>query len=430
MARGLKEKLFNRVMESIEKNWEEEIEFLRTIARYPSTLGNESALQDFMANYFKTDLGLITDKFVPDLKKLSSLPGYSPVEWTYTGRPVVVGKWEATGQKTGKSLILQGHIDVVSPEPISLWNYDPWGATIVGNRMYGRGVLDMKAGIAAMIFAFRAIKESNVSLAADLFIETVIEEECTGNGALATLDRGYIADGALIPEPFGLRAVIAQPGVIWMRVRVLGLGAHVERADRAVNAIEKAYVVIQALKEYEDFINSRPKHPDFENIPHPLNVNVGIIHAGDWPSKVPAECVLEVRIGFYPGQDPNKIKEEVKDWLLRAANEDEWLSVVKPEITFYGFHAEGVSLNRDQELFHILKKAHHLTCGTELEYCTITATTDIRHYNLYYNIPATCYGPVGENMHGADEWVDLTSVKQVTKTYAAFIMEWCGISFD
>jgi acetylornithine deacetylase len=427
MTERFKEKLFDKVMDRIEQNWEQEVEFLKTIAKYPSTLGNEGAVQDYISNYFQKELGLVTEKFVPDLKRISKLPGYSPAEWSYQGRPVVVGQSKTTGPKIGKSLILQGHIDVVSPEPVSLWNYDPWGAIIEGDRMYGRGVLDMKSGIAAMIFAFKAIKESGVSLGADLLLQTVIEEECTGNGALAVLDKGYLAEGALIPEPFGLQAVISQVGVIWVRVRVLGSGAHVERADRAVNAIEKAYILINALKEYRDYINNKPKHKDFQHIPHPLNVNIGIIRSGDWPSNVPAECIFEARIGFYPGQDPQYIKEEVKNWLLNASRQDDWLRQVEPEITFYGFHAEGVSLNKNQEIFQVLKKAHERVTNTEMNFCSITATTDIRHYNLYYGIPATCYGPIGANMHGADEWVSLPSVKTVTKTYAAFIMEWCGV---
>lgn len=421
------EETYDKVQQKIEELWTEEISFLQGIGRFPSTLGNEAAVQNFIADYFSKNLGLEVDKFVPDLKTISAHPGYSPVEWSYEGRPVVVGRWKSNRPKIGKSLIMQGHIDVVSPEPVSLWNYDPWGSTIVGDRMYGRGIQDMKSGVAAMVFALKAIKESGVQLGADVLLETVIEEECTGNGALATLMQGYTADGALIPEPFGQTALKAQVGVIWVRVKIQGLGAHTERADRAVNAIEKAYILINSLSEYRKYINNRPKHRDFEHIDHPLNVNIGIIRSGDWPSTVPSECTFEARIGFYPDEDPNKIKEEVKNWLLKAAKSDEWLRDVEPEITFYGFHAEGVSLDKNLDIFHVLEKAHKMNTSEQLTFYSTTATTDIRLYNLYYDIPTTCYGPTGAKMHGADEWVDLPSVKSVTKTYASFILEWCGI---
>jgi acetylornithine deacetylase len=415
------------VMDKIDELWTEEIEFLQQLGKYPSVLGQEHAIQQFMAQFMSEQLRLETDVFVPDVERISGLPGYSQPEWSYEDRPVVVGQWKTTGTKIGRSLILQGHVDVVSPEPVGLWSYDPWGSTIVGDRMYGRGIQDMKSGIAAMTYAVKAIQAAGIQLGADLQLQTVIEEECTGNGALAVLDQGYTADGALIPEPFGPRALQAQVGVIWMRVQVTGSGAHVERADRAVNAIEKSYLLIHAIGEYRKHINSRKKHPDFVDINHPLNVNIGKIHSGDWPSNVPAVCTFEVRIGLYPGQDPQHIKNEVKQWLLDAAAKDEWFQERPPEISFYGFHAEGFALDTNTEIFQVLGNVHKERTGQELEYAAVTATTDVRFFHLYYGIQSTCYGPTGANMHAADEWVDLPSVKEITKTYAAFILAWCGV---
>lgn len=415
------------VFATIDKQWDEEVDFLQKLGRYPSTLGHEAPLQHFITEKFN-EMALETDVFIPDIKKLSRLPGYSPAEWTYDGRPIVVGKWAANGPKVGRSLILQGHIDVVSPEPLRLWDYDPWGSTIDGNFMYGRGICDMKSGVAAMIYAVKAIKESGIQLGADVLLETVYEEECTGNGALATLERGYVADGGLIPEPFGPHGLLAQVGVIWMRVRVTGAGAHVQSANQAVNAIEKAYVLIDALNKYREKINARErKHKDFANIDHPLNVNVGIMRSGDWASTVPADCMFEVRVGFFPDQDPQDIKDEVKAWLLEAASGDPWLKEVPPEITFYGFHAHGVSLDKNMPVFNYLEKAHEKVHGNPMDYVATTATTDIRFYNLFYDIPMTCYGPTGDNMHAPNERVDLSSVKECTKVYAAFILDWCGI---
>jgi acetylornithine deacetylase len=414
------------VFEQIDKSWEEELAFLQKIGRFKSTLGNETAIQNYLADYFKEELELEVDKFVPDLKELSSHSAFSPPEWSYDGRPVVVGKAEAAGPKKGKSLILQGHIDVVSAEPEKEWDYDPWGSTIEGNKMYGRGIQDMKSGVAAFIFAYKAIKKAGITLDGDVILQSVIEEECTGNGALAALERGYTADAALIPEPFGQKVVQSQVGVIWVRVKVKGLGAHTERANEAVNPIEKAYVIVDALKSYREHINSRAKHEDFKHHPHPLNVNIGKFHSGDWPSSVPSECVLEARVGFYPGQDPADIKKEVKDWLLEAAEKDSWLKEVQPEITFYGFHADGVSLDDTTPLFQTLDQSFEQVVKKPLERTVITCTTDIKYYNLYYDIPATCYGPVGGNMHGLNEWVDLDNLKEVTKVYADFILRWCG----
>lgn len=416
----------DKVFSRIDEHWQRQVEFLQSLGRFKSTLGNESAIQRFIGQTF-TEMGLETDMIIPDHKKLSAHPAYSPVEWSYDGRPVVVGKWNTQGPKTGKSLILQGHIDVVSPEPLRLWDFDPWSATIIGNKMYGRGIYDMKAGVAAMIYAVKAIKEIGIELGADLLLETVYEEECSGNGALPTLIAGYTADGCLIPKSVGGRALKSQVGVIWLRVRITGAAAHVDRATQGVNAIEKAYLLIDALKAYREMINQRIKHPDFVHVEQPLHVNIGSISSGDWASTVPADCVFEARIGFYPGQDPEDIKNEVKEWLLKAAQMDPWLKDMDPEITFFGFHAHGASFRTSSPLFKMLEKSHKKISKKDLELVSNTGTTDARFYDLFYDIPTTCYGPAGDQLHAPNEWVDLDSVKECTKVYADFIMNWCGV---
>ncbi|MCA1026969.1 ArgE/DapE family deacylase [Cytobacillus kochii] len=415
----------NEVFATVESLWDEEVEFLQKLGRYPSTLGNETAIQEYIATFLQNDLRLEVEEMIPDPKQLGAHPGFSTPEWSYKGRPVVVGKYEAPGEKDGKSIILQGHIDVVSPEPMTKWSHDPWGSSIVGNKMYGRGIADMKSGVVAMIYALKAVREAGIILSNDVIIKTVIEEECTGNGALAAIEAGYRADAALIPEPLGQKGLIGQVGVIWVRIKVTGLGAHTERAEQSINAIVKSYIMVQALLDYEEAINSKENHPIFADHPHPLNVNIGKIHSGDWPSTVPSECIIEARVGFNPGIDPQDVKEELKTFLLAEAKKDPWLMENLPEITFYGFHAGGFVIDPDQEIFQILGEAHEITENKKLEFSTFTATTDARFYNLYYDIPSTCYGPTGGNLHAPDEWVDLESVKRVTKTYAAFLLKWC-----
>lgn len=415
----------DKVFQQIEKSWEEEVDFLQNICRFPSTLGNEAPVQQFIAEFLEKELALDVTKVIPDPEKLSSHPGFSKPEWSYDERPVVIGKYHSE-KKEGKSVIFQGHVDVVSPEPVSFWDYDPWGAQIVGNKMYGRGTADMKSGIAAMIFALKAVQNAGIRLTSDVTIKTVTEEECTGNGALAAIEEGFEADAALIPEPLGQKGLIAQVGVIWVRIKVKGLGAHTERADKAVNSIVESYKVIDALLDFEKRLNNGKKHKDFNDHPNPYHINIGKIRSGDWPSTVPSECVIEARVGFLPGVDPQDIKNELKDYVWKAVQNDEWLKENPPEISFYGFHAEGFSIDPNQEMFEVLDEAHQAVENRPLEFQSFTGTTDARFYNLYYDIPSTCYGPNGGALHAPNEWVDLESVKRVTKTYAAFLLKWCG----
>ena len=417
-------KSIEKVHRIIDNLWEEEILFLKALGSYKSTLGNEKRIQSFIKKHLD-DMNLQTTTFDPDPERLSKYENFGQPEWMYENRPVVVGEWKNEGDKIGQSLILQGHIDVVSAEPEDWWENDPYQPTIIDDKMYGRGICDMKSGIAAMIYAVHAIQRAGISLGADLQIQTVIEEECTGNGALALLDKGFVADGALIPEPTKLQAIKSQVGVLWVRVNVKGSGAHVEQADKAHNPINKATYLIQALEKYRLHINNRTKHPDFSDHPHPLNVSVGIINGGDWASNVPSECMFEARIGFYPGQDSKEIQEEVKQWLLEAAKQDEWLKGTPPEISFYGFRAPAFEASRHhKEIFEALEFAHQFTTNQALQKVAFTGTTDIRAFEEF-GIPATCYGPSGEKMHAPNEYIDLNSLKTATKTIAAFVLEWC-----
>lgn len=426
MSSLTKSKEVEKVHEIIEQLWNEQLLFLKSIGSYKSTLGNEAGVQKFIQEHLN-DMNLETTSFDPDPDRLSSYKNFGLPEWSYKNRPVVVGEWKTNGPKIGKSLILQGHVDVVSAEPEFLWDRDPYNPTIMDNKMYGRGIQDMKGGIAAMIYAVKAIQKAGIELGADIQIQTVIEEECTGNGAFALLDKGFVADAALIPEPTGLKMQTAIVGVLWVRVKVRGAGAHVERAEKAVNAINKASYLVQALDSYREHINSRPKHPDFSDHPHPLNVNVGVIKGGDWPSNVPSECTFEARIGFYPDRDPADVKQEVKEWILNAAEKDEWLRETPPEIEFFGFSAPGISsASNSSELLNSLANAHKVTTNKDIEKWAFTGTTDTRVFEDF-GIKSTCYGPLGGQMHGANEFVDLDSLKTTTKTIAAFIMDWCKV---
>jgi acetylornithine deacetylase len=282
----------------------------------------------------------------------------------------------------------------------------------------------MKAGVVAMLGALRALRA--VELGGTLCVETVIEEECTGNGAAACRARGPRTDAALIPEPFNHLALEAQVGVLWARITVRGRGGHAERASEVQNAIAKAARVIDAVGELEAAANRAERHPAFQGEAHPLNYNVGVVRGGDWPSTVPEECVLEVRLGAYPGEHLPDVQARFRSELIERVRDDPWLAEHPPEVTFYAFQADGFAIARDAPIMQALAGVHRDLTGGELGYLSFTGTTDARFFNRFYDTPATCYGPFGGNLHAPDEWVDLESVRQVTKVLAASAIEWCG----
>jgi acetylornithine deacetylase len=381
---------------AVEAGWEHQVELLRALVRAPSTLGNEWAVQELVAEELRA-IGLEPD--VWDV--MPGGPGFSPPLIDYAGRPNVTALLPGSGG--GRSLTFNGHVDVVPATPEHHWTHDPWGAEIADGRMYGRGAADMKAGVVAMLGAVRVLR--GAGLRGDIRIETVIEEECTGNGAAACRARGPRTDAALIPEPFGDAALVAQVGVLWARVTIEGRAAHAERADQAENAALKALPVIEAITALEAEVNERSRMR--------LNYNVGVVRAGDWASSVPEECVLEVRLAADPGEDLDAVKARFE-------------SVVDGRVEWRGFHAHGFEISRDEPILATLASAHRAVHGSDLEYLSFTGTTDARAFVVHDATPATCYGPIGANLHAPDEWVDLQSVRDTTLVLALAAAEWCG----
>ena len=218
----------------------------------------------------------------------------------------------------------------------------------------------------------------------------------------------------------------ANVGVLWFSVDVRGMPVHVREMGAGANAIDAAYRIIGELRRIEEEWNSaKTGHEHFENEEHPINLNIGRIEGGDWASSVPAWCRLECRISIYPGQSAEERAREISDRIARFARSDRFLANSPPTVTFNGFKAEGYVLEparRRKRLGH----AHRAATGRELESFMTAGYLDTRVYALYDQIPALCYGPYSQNIHGFDERVSLASVKRITGTIALFIAEWCG----
>lgn len=424
-------KFTKRLMDAVDRRFDEQTSFLAELSSHPSTRGNEQSAQAFMADNLR-DCGYQTDSWEIDVNDIAHLPGFSPVIGNYDNAVNVVGTHHSQTHQ-GKSLILNGHIDVVPVGPLDMWDSPPFEPRTEGGFMYGRGVGDMKAGLAANLYALRALKDLGYQPAANVYFQSVVEEECTGNGALACLQRGYRADAALIPEPFAEKLISAQIGVIWFQVHLKGKPVHVLEAGSGFNAIEASLPLLAALKTLEKRWNSAGHtHPHYDHHDHPLNLNIGKINGGDWASSVPAWCCFDVRMGIYPGQDIAAAKAEIEACLHDAARDDIYLGKNPPEIVYHGFLAEGYCLaDHDKpdtrQAISALEKAHHSVNGNPLQQTTVTATTDARFFGLYADTPALVYGPAADAIHGFNERVDLDSVRRTTQSIALFIAHWCGL---
>ncbi len=423
---ALEQETTARILEAVEKEFEAQIAFTQDLVRFPSQRGQEHTCQDFIYEAMRAR-GLAMDRWTIDVSEIESHDGFSPVTISYDNAINVVGTHRSRDQK-GRSLILNGHVDVVPVGPADMWTKPPYEPWIDGDWLDGRGAGDMKAGLAANIFALDALKSIGWQPAAPVYLQSVTEEECTGNGALSALVRGYRADAAIIPEPEDDKLVRANVGVIWFRVHVKGLPVHVRDAGAGANAIEATYSLIRALRGLEEDWNSRKEGMKyFEDEAHPINLNVGKIAGGDWASSVPAWCSFDCRIAIFPGVEPREASRGIEARIRTAAQKNACLASNPPEVEFNGFFAQGYVLEEGSDAEKTLAEAHAKAYGKSMESFVTAGYLDGRVFILYGDCPCLVYGPYSENIHGFDERVSLSSVKRVTGSIALFMADWCGL---
>jgi acetylornithine deacetylase len=395
---------------------------LEELVAAPTLLGQEQPGQAIMRAAF-SDLGLEPRDVVLDSQALREHPGAAPFSWELSGKANVIARWGPPESRGGRSLILNGHIDVVSPEPVDMWASPPFVARREGVWLYGRGAGDMKCGLAAMVGAVRGLRRLGLEPLAPIELQSVVEEECSGNGAVQCVIDGQPADAVIVTEPTSLAIMNSQVGVLWFQVVVRGQPAHAGSAPAGRNAIEASFPLISALRELEVQLNEVRPAP-YDVYDRPINLNVGIIRGGDWPSTVAAECVLHCRLALYPGTPVDDLRSEVEEQVARAAGELDGFDVT---VRYDGFACEGYTLDRAAPLIGELGDACQEATGVRPGLFASTATTDARTFQLFGGSPAVCFGPHAEAVHSIDERVYLPSVLHTAQALALFIGEWCGL---
>src|SRR4051794_6829243 len=316
------EKYEHHVKQWLKDNQARAARLLQLLVRENSTRGNESSTQAIVIEKCR-QLGLTLDIWEIGGDELKSHPAYCCDRQSFEGNPNLVAVLKGTGG--GKSIILNGHIDVVPVGDESNWENDPFSGVIECGKLYGRGATDMKGGNVALLMAMEAIIATGIKLKGDVIFQSVIEEESGGAGTLAAVLRGYKADGAIIPEPTNLKIFPKQQGSMWFRITVKGKAAHGGTRYKGISAIEKALLIIQRLQQLEKDRNARIKDPLFEKIPIPIPINIGKLTSGEWPSSVPDTAIIEGRMGVSPEETIQAAQFDMEQCLGELTVQDEWL---------------------------------------------------------------------------------------------------------
>ena len=334
--------------------------------------------------------------------------GLSPVmNEVSPGRPNLEA---SLGPDGAQVLVLNGHTDTMPPGPG--WTVDPYHASRIGDRVYGLGSCDMKAGLAAMAGAMAAVARVGAPLTGKVVLDAVVDEEATGAGTKAALRAGRAGDWAVIAEPTALQLARAGNGQVNFTVAFSGEAGHGSTPEAGHNAIYDAAAFVE-LVEQEAGIVAADIHP----LTGPASYNVGVITGGVRTSIIASRCIVGVDRRLIPGQTVAQAKPDLQRLLDQALSDRprahaQWAVDVE---------YEPFEVPAELPLCQALQAAAEV-CGRPVSFTGLRATTDAI-FLCQAGIPAVVFGPGSlAQAHRPDEYVEVSQLQQATRALALTIV--------
>jgi acetylornithine deacetylase len=364
---------------------------------------DEAALQEYVAARMRAS-GLAVRVWEPEAGELPRSRYPIPAGHHFGGRPQLVAT--ATGTGGGRTLLFNGHVDVVSVEPRGLWTSDPFAPELRDGRVHGRGACDMKGGVTAILAAVGAALAAGEE-PPPFAVHFVVGEEDGGLGAYATLARGHTGDACIIPEPTELRLITANAGSLTFRIVVPGQATHGSTRYAGHSALDAYLPIHAALVTLERRRNADPE-PLLRDYPIAYPLSVGRVRSGDWPSSVPDQLVAEGRYGLRIEEDPAAARAELEAAVAEAAASEPFLRDYPPRVSWPGGVFRGGRLPPGDPLGSIVAEAHARVTGRDIGPALgAPYGSDLRLY-AGAGIPTLHYGPGSpREAHGPDESVPI-----------------------
>lgn len=424
------------LFQTIDRNRESHIEFLQSLIRAQP---DGEAVQALVAARFE-ELGL-------EVETLSLLPTTLSLNLEFaaeesidmTERTSVMGRLHGTG--SGRSMLFFGHPDgvPVTGELLKDWEHDPFAAEIENGRIYGWGVADDLAGVAIMAEAVAAVLETVGTPRGDVLLASTPAKR-NARGILGLLNEGYHADASVYLHPAesekGLKDIKSiTSGMLQFRVTVKGDPPDTPEPGQtafthmAVNAIDKASLVLSALRDLGEDRASRVFHPALDAaVGRSTNLLASHLSCGTAgrTTKVPTECVIEASTTFPPNEQMPEVQQEILAAIDLVIQGDEWLTK-NPPVVEWLFGTQGVEVPDNHPLYQTVHQAVVNVTGVEPEANPLHSGSDIRNPKLFSNIPSVGIGPLAGDLTqagGHDEWVDVEDYIRAIKICAQIIVDW------
>ncbi|NMO03564.1 ArgE/DapE family deacylase [Gordonia sp. TBRC 11910] len=399
---------------------------------YDAVVGHEGRVSDILGEIY-VDAGAELDRWAVESKRTNA-----------------VGTIAGSGG--GRSLIFNGHVDVVPPGNEARWlTGGAFSGRIDDDRVWGRGASDMKAGLVAQAFAVKALQRAGIRLGGDLIIQAVVGEEVMDHecGVTSAIDRGYRADAAVVAEPSGpttLGVIPVSPGLLWFSVTVTGKTTHSSMrgqtiraggggATVGVNAIDKGMLVYEGLRRLEEEWAFSKRHPLFA--PGHFSIHPGVITGGPHGVLVPfmlsEYTTIEYCVWYPPQERPEDVQAEIERHIGLIADADSWLREHRPVVEWkLAWPANDPGLAADP-ITAAMSKAHTAAAG-QTPYAgppTVAGFCAVEDCSFFTNsgIPAISYGPGDLRVaHADDEFCAIDEVVTAAKSFALLAADWCGIA--
>lgn len=329
------------------------------------------------------------------------------------------------GSGGGSSLALSGHLDTV---PLYNMEVNPFAAEITDGKIYGRGAVDMKGAVSAMLMTLAAFSRAGVPLKGDLIFAGVLAEETNSDGSETLIKSGFHADGAIIGEPSNREYSIGHRGLEWIEVEFFGKTAHgcvpqdginaIVHAARFINRVETELVPKLALRD----------HPHMG----PSIMNFGRIEGGTQPSTVADRCIVKMDRRYIPSESLDEVIAEYQRILDQLARED---PKFKAELRLMdigkmpSFYHVPLETSPDDSIVEAVIGSIREISGMEPRMTTRRGWTDAAIFSHYGKIPTVVFGPGSlSRSHGKAEYITVEELAEGFRTYVAIAARFCGLA--